>query len=44
MDRTRQVEAMQTIVERVGYDGNAQQISIRFHPDRVTVPGEEALP
>ena len=30
MDRTRQVEAMQLLVERVGYDGAAQQISIRF--------------
>jgi hypothetical protein len=31
MDRTRQVEAIQAIVERVGYDAAAQQISIRFH-------------
>jgi site-specific DNA recombinase len=44
MDRTRQVEAMQAIVARVGYDGAVRQISIRFHPDRVTVPGAEALP
>jgi hypothetical protein len=31
MDRIGRVEAMQTMVERVGYDGNARQISIRFH-------------
>jgi site-specific DNA recombinase len=30
MDRTRRVEAMQLLVERVGYDGVARQISIRF--------------
>jgi site-specific DNA recombinase len=30
MDRSRQVEAMQTFVERVGYDGAARQVSIRF--------------
>jgi hypothetical protein len=31
MDRVRRVEAIQRVVERVGYDGNARQISIRFH-------------
>jgi Recombinase zinc beta ribbon domain len=31
MDRLRQVEAVQSIVERIGYDGIARQISIRFH-------------
>ena len=31
MDRTRQVEAVQSIVERIGYDGIARKISIRFH-------------
>ena len=36
MDRTRQVEAIQAIVERVGYDGTKRQISIRFHPVPVT--------
>ena len=41
MDRTRQVEAIQTIVERVGYDGTARQISIRFHPALITAAGEE---
>ena len=37
MDRTRQVEAIQSVVERIGYDGSARQISIRFH----SIPGEE---
>jgi len=37
MDRTRQVEAMQAVVERIGYDGLARQISIRFH----SIPGLE---
>jgi hypothetical protein len=31
MDRVRQVEAIRSIVERIGYDGTARQISIRFH-------------
>jgi site-specific DNA recombinase len=35
MDRTRQVEAIQAIVERIGYDGIAHQISIRFHPPEI---------
>jgi hypothetical protein len=30
MDRVGQVEAIQAIVERVGYDGVARQISIQF--------------
>jgi hypothetical protein len=30
MDRTQQVEAMQAHVERVGYNGAARKISIRF--------------
>jgi hypothetical protein len=33
LDRSRQVEAVQAIVERIGYDGAAQQISIRFNPE-----------
>ena len=32
MDREQQIETLQAIVERVGYDGKAQRISIRFHP------------
>ena len=30
-DRTGQVEAIQRIVERIGYDGMKRQVSIRFH-------------
>ncbi len=36
IDRAVQVEAIQTIVERIGFDGASRQISIRFHP----VPSE----
>jgi site-specific DNA recombinase len=38
MDRTRQVESIQLLVERVGYDGAAQQISIRFRAAGEEVP------
>jgi len=31
MDGVGRVEAIQAVVARVGYDGNARQISIRFH-------------
>ena len=31
IDRIRQVEAIRSIVERIGYDGTARQISIQFH-------------
>jgi site-specific DNA recombinase len=30
LDRARQVQAIQAIVERIGYDGTARQVSIRF--------------
>jgi hypothetical protein len=40
MDRASQVEAMQTIVKRVGDDGVAQQISVRFHPAANTTERE----
>jgi len=36
LDRARQVEAVQGLVERVGYDANARQISIRFHEPAIT--------
>ena len=39
MDRARQVEAIQAIVERIGYDGAARQISIRFHPAAISGGG-----
>jgi hypothetical protein len=31
MERVRRVEAIQAVVARVGYDGHARQISLRFH-------------
>jgi len=42
MDRAAQVEAVRQIVGRVGYDGIARQISIRFHPPVIVSPDEEA--
>jgi site-specific DNA recombinase len=42
MDRTRQVEAIQAMVERIGYDGTSRQISIRFHPPAIPAAGQEA--
>ena len=42
MERTQQIEAIQARVERIGYDGTDQQISIRFHPPAITAAGEEA--
>jgi hypothetical protein len=30
MDRAAQVESIQKVVERIGFDGVARQISIRF--------------
>jgi hypothetical protein len=41
MDRTRQVEAIQAIVERIGYDGSARQVTIRFHPPAIPAAGQE---
>jgi site-specific DNA recombinase len=38
MDRTRQVQVMGDLVERVGYDGAARQISIRFRAAGEKVP------
>ena len=35
LDRSRQIETIQTMVERIGYDGRTRQVSIRFHPDPV---------
>ena len=43
MDRTRQVEAIQGIVERISYNGIARQVSIRFHSPTIAATGEEAL-
>jgi hypothetical protein len=41
LDRKRQVEAIQATVERVGYDGAARQVSIRFRPAEDTAAGKE---
>ena len=41
MDRTIQVETIQALVERVGYDGTSRQISIRFHPSVTSSPEQE---
>jgi hypothetical protein len=41
MDRSIQLETIQTIVERVGYDGTSRQVSIRFHSTAVATTGEE---
>jgi site-specific DNA recombinase len=43
MDRRQQVEALQTFVERVGYDGAARKISIRFHPTAITAGAERTV-
>jgi hypothetical protein len=42
MDRTRQIEAIRAIVQRIGYDGVKRKISIRFHPVAFPAAGEEA--
>src|ERR1017187_1247270 len=42
MDRTRQVEAIQAMVERIGYDGAARQISIRFRQSEIPRAEQEA--
>ena len=41
MDRTRQVEAIQAIVERIGYDGTAWRVSIRFHQPAITTRDQQ---
>jgi site-specific DNA recombinase len=41
MDRNRQVEAIQAVVERIGYDGAARQISIRFRKPAITTAEQE---
>jgi site-specific DNA recombinase len=42
MDRTRRVEAIQAIIEKIGYDGSARQICIRFRPLPIPPAGDEA--
>jgi len=38
LERGVQIETIQAIVERIGYDGRTRQVSIRFHPDPVEAP------
>jgi site-specific DNA recombinase len=40
MDRSGQVEAIQAVVERIGYDGIAHQVSIRFHQPEIPAAPE----
>ena len=42
MDRARQREAIEALVERVGYNGTTRQISIRFREAEVAVAAQEA--
>jgi site-specific DNA recombinase len=42
LDRKRQVEALQSSVGRIAYNGVTRQIAIRFHPDQITATGKEA--
>jgi site-specific DNA recombinase len=41
MNRARQVEALQAVVERVGYDGTTRQVSIRFRQSGIAAVGEQ---
>jgi hypothetical protein len=41
MDRGQQVETIQAIVERIGYDGTARQVSIRFRQPAIPAAGQE---
>jgi site-specific DNA recombinase len=41
MDRRDQLNALQAAVERIGYDGEAGQISIRFRADAPIISGQE---
>jgi site-specific DNA recombinase len=42
LDRKRQVEALQSSIGRIGYNGVTRQIAIRFHPNQNTAAGKEA--
>ena len=42
MDRRGQMEAIQALVERVGYNGATRQISIRFRAPEVALAEQEA--
>jgi hypothetical protein len=38
LDRRKQIETIQALVERIGYDGRTRQVSIQFPPDPFEVP------
>ena len=42
MDRGQQVEIIRAIVERIGYDGTARQVSIGFRQPAMPAAGQEA--
>ena len=42
LDRKRQVEALQSSVGRISYNGVTRQIAIRFHADPITAAGKES--
>jgi site-specific DNA recombinase len=41
MDRGRQIATIQAIVERIGYDGTARQVSIRFRQPAMPAAGQQ---
>ena len=41
MDRGQQVETIRAIVERIGYDGTARQVSIGFRQPAMPAAGHE---
>jgi hypothetical protein len=41
MNRARQVEALQAVVERVGYDGTSRQVTIQFRQSGMAAVGEQ---
>jgi predicted lipid-binding transport protein (Tim44 family) len=41
MNRARQVEALQAVVERVGYDGTSRQVTIRFRQSGIAAVGDQ---
>ena len=42
LDRKRQVEALQSSVGRIGFNGVTRQIAIRFRQNQTTAAGKEA--
>lgn len=44
MERAKQLAAIRAAVERIGYDGKSQRISIRFHKKPPMAAGQEVRP